>query len=126
MMKKNSPLFLAFLLLSLSVLACALPIPALPAAGAPTQSIGTAPPPFSVEQVGTAVAMTLTAAAPTPGTNVIPATGGSLPHSFYYLGNDSAGLTQVFRIEQDGTTQHQVTSEPVNVNDYDVSPTDGR
>jgi hypothetical protein len=48
-----------------------------------------------------------------------------LPHTFYYLAPDSAGLLQVFRIEQDGTTQRQVTSEPVSVNDYDVSLVDG-
>jgi hypothetical protein len=32
---------------------------------------------------------------------------------------------QVFRIEEDGTTQRQVTSETVSVNDYDVSLVDG-
>ncbi len=70
--------------------------------------------------------MTLTGAA--PGTRYNPGPDGSagiLPHIFYYLGTDSAGLTQVFRIERDGTTQHQITSEPVNVNDYDVSVVDG-
>jgi hypothetical protein len=48
-----------------------------------------------------------------------------LPRSLYYLGLDSAGLTQVFRVERDGVTQHQITSESVNVNDYDVSLVDG-
>jgi hypothetical protein len=70
--------------------------------------------------------MTLTAAAPapvaSPGTD---GSGGVLPHTFYYLGTDGAGLNQVFRIERDGTTQHQITSEPVSVSDYDVSLTDG-
>jgi len=32
---------------------------------------------------------------------------------------------QVFRIESDGTTQRQITSEPVSVSDYDVSLVDG-
>jgi hypothetical protein len=72
--------------------------------------------------------MTLTAAAPEGGNATIPAPGGSaasLPRSFYYLAPDSASITQVFRIESDGTTQRQITSEPVSVNDYDVSLVDG-
>jgi Tol biopolymer transport system component len=48
-----------------------------------------------------------------------------LPRSLYYLGTDSAGLTQVFRIDRDGTTKHQITSETTNVGNYDVSPVDG-
>ena len=60
---------------------------------------------------------------PTPEPSAVPA--GPLPHTFYYLGTDSAGLTQVFRIERDGTSQRQLTLETVNVNDYGVSPADG-
>jgi hypothetical protein len=119
--------FIAFLILGLVALACDIPIPIpVPPAG------GTATPPFSPGQVGTAVAMTLTAAVPGDGnptaTGPSPSTPGGatlLPRSFYYLGIDSAGLTQVFRIEPDGVTQRQVTSEPVTVNDYDVSRIDG-
>jgi WD40 repeat protein len=125
-MNKTFRPLIAFLTLSITILACALPIPSVPGGGAPTQNNGTATPPFSPDQVGTVVALTLTGIAPGPGGT--PGTDGSasvLPHSFYYLGTDSAGLTQVFRIERDGTTQHQITSEPVNVNDYDVSPVDG-
>jgi len=87
-------------------------------------------PPFSPEQVGTAVAMTLTAAAPggasptSPGA-VTPGGTASLPHTLYYEGIDSAGLIQVFRLEQDGVAQRQITSEPVSVSDYDVSLIDG-
>jgi len=125
-MSKTFRSLIAFLTLSIAILACALPIPSAPPVGTPAQSSGTATPPFSPGQVGTVVAMTLTGMA--PGTGTTPGTDGSagiLPHSFYYLGTDSAGLTQVFRIEPDGTTQHQITSEPVNVNDYDVSLVDG-
>jgi hypothetical protein len=119
-MSKTFRPLLAFLTLSIAILACALPIPSAP----PPQSSGTATPPFSPDQIGTVVAMTLTGIAPgaTPGTD---GSAGILPHTFYYLGTDSAGLTQVFRIERDGTTRHQITSEPVNVNDYDVSLVDG-
>ena len=117
---------IVFLTLASAILACVLPIPSVPGAGAPTPNQGTATPPFSPEQVGTVVAMTLTGIAPNPGATL--ATGGTtglLPRSFYYLGTDSAGLTQVFRMERDGTTQHQITAEPVNVSDYDVSQADG-
>src|SRR5215211_368800 len=116
--------FVAFLLLVLVILACDLPVPSVPS----SPSTGTNPPPFSPDQVGTAVAMTLTAALPDGGSATIPAPGGavgSLPRTFYYLAPDSADITQVFRIESDGTTQRQITSEPISVNDYDVSLVDG-
>jgi len=48
-----------------------------------------------------------------------------LPHTFYYLDRDSAGLTQVYRLERDGKTQTQLTFEPVSVLDYDISLRDG-
>jgi hypothetical protein len=63
------------------------------------------------------------------GTTTIVATSlldEILPHAFYYLGIDnSTGLSQVFRIERDGKTQTQLTSELVNVLDYDISLADG-
>src|SRR5215216_3458846 len=111
-MNKRFPPFIAFLMLAIVIMACDLPIPLpVPPGGA------TATPPFSPEQLGTAVAMTLTAAVPggadptaTSPDFVTPGATALLPHSFYYLGTDSAGLLQVFRIETDGMTQHQVTS----------------
>jgi hypothetical protein len=130
MSKTNHP-FIAFLILGIAALACdvPIPIPQVPPVG------GTITPPVSPDQVGTAVAMTLTVAAPgevsptavTTASSPRSSPGGAalLPHSFYYLGSDSAGLTQVFRIETDGVTQRQVTSEPVSVNEYDVSRVDG-
>jgi hypothetical protein len=48
-----------------------------------------------------------------------------LPHTFYYRGRDGAELMQVFRLERDGTTRRQLTSESVEVTDYGVSPADG-
>lgn len=126
-MSKNIRPLIAFLMLGVAALACELPIPVpVPSTG------GTATPPFSPDQVGTVVAMTLTASAPgetnPTATGPSPSTPGGtalLPHSFYYLGSDSAGLIQVFRIETDGVTQRQLTSEPVSVNEYDVSRVDG-
>ena len=127
-MNKHLRPFIAFLVLGVVALACDLPIPV----PVPPPSAATATPPFSPDQVGTAVALTLTAAVPgdaepTATGPVVPPPGGTtlLPHTFYYLGVDSAGLTQVFRIEPDGVTQRQITSEPLTVNDYDVSRIDG-
>lgn len=127
-MNKTIRPFIAFLILGIAGLACdlPLPLPQVPPAG------GTVTPPFSPDQVGTAVAMTLTAAAPEDpepsATAASPSTPGGaalLPRSFYYLGSDNAGLIQVFRIETDGVTRRQITSEPVGVNEYDVSRVDG-
>ncbi|HEX5809727.1 MAG TPA: hypothetical protein VFY25_13760, partial [Anaerolineales bacterium] len=136
MPKPVRPLF-AFLILTVAMLACTVTIPPI---GLPTQSSGTVIPPASPDpnRVGTAVAMTLTAQVPGPGpvedsptptapVSEDPAEGpaGTLPHSLYFLAPDSAGTMQVFRLEADGTTQFQVTSEAEGVSDYDVSLIDG-
>jgi hypothetical protein len=137
MSKPFRPL-IAFLILSVTILACAVPLPQIP----PTLSSGTAIPPASPDpnDLGTAVAGTLTALAPvpdddatsTPSTDAtVPAptteegSTSALPHTFYYLAPDSAGVLQVFRIEEDGASQRQITSEADNVNDFDVSQVDG-
>lgn len=123
----------ALLLLAIVILACALPVPPV---GLPTQSSGTAIPPASPDSndVGTAVAMTLTALVPGGDSPTVPATvtapapdgsSGVLPQTLYYVAPDSAGITQVFRMESDGTTQRQLTTESGSINDYDVSPVDG-
>jgi hypothetical protein len=102
-MNKGIRLFSAFLALTMALLACSFPSPA------PTEIVGTPTPEASAE--------------PSAQPSASPA--GPLPHTFYYRGADSVGLMQVFRIERDGTTRRQLTSEPVDVNDYDVSPADG-
>ena len=85
--------------------------------------------PSSGDPLATAVAQTLQAFTPgvepgeTPETEV-PA-GGLLPHSLYFLSTDAAGLKQVFRLERDGETQKQLTSEPVDISGFGVSPVDG-
>ena len=133
-MNKHMRPFLAFLILTVSALACVLPIPTGPVTVPPSGA--TATPPFSPDDVGTVVAMTLTAAVPTgegttSTTTAVPsadAPDGStvpLPRSFYFLAPDSAGLMQVFRMEREGGTPRQVTTETVEVNDYDVSLVDG-
>jgi len=139
-MSKHFYPVLAFLALTSVILACVVQIPPVVPVP-PTLSSGTATPPFSPDDVGTAVALTLTAAVsgPAEGSATAPSTaataagstpttgtgGASLPHTLYYLAPDNAGITQVFRMETDGTTQRQVTSESVSINDYDVSLVDG-
>ena len=106
--------FIAFVILALAALACGLSGGGQPA---------------SPDQVQTIVAATIQALTPAPGTETtstpVVEAPSILPHSFYYLGTDSVGLTQVFRIEKDGSTQRQITAESVNVGNYDVSPVDG-
>lgn len=94
--------------------------------------VGGSTQPFSSDQVATVVVMTLQALTPvTPEVDAGPSpepeapADALLPHTFYFLGADNAGLTQVFRIERDGKTQNQLTFEPVSVKDYDVSMADG-
>ncbi len=64
-------------------------------------------------------APTLTAAIQPIDTPSLPAE--LLPHTLYYLANGG----QVFRMERDGKTVTQITSETSNVTGYDVSPADG-
>lgn len=112
-MRKRFPPLLALLSLALAAAAC------LPAAGSAD--------PVSPDEVATVVALTLQAMTPVGEGTVTrePEPAGLLPHSLYYLGRDGSGLTQVFRIEKDGTTTRQVTSEPVNAGSYTVSPVNG-
>jgi dipeptidyl aminopeptidase/acylaminoacyl peptidase len=49
-----------------------------------------------------------------------------LPHSLYFLSDMGSGGFQVWRLEKDSITQTQVTTETVQVIDFDVSPVDGR
>jgi hypothetical protein len=48
-----------------------------------------------------------------------------LPRSLYFLGNDSQAVSQIYRMERDGRTKTQLTFEPSNVWDYDISAADG-
>jgi len=115
-MNKRLRLVLAFIVLAIVMSACA----------SPTGTGATQP--SSSDQVATMFASTLQAVTPevadTP-TNMPETLASLLPHSLYYLSRDSQSLTQVFRIERDGKTVTQLTFEPVNVTDYDVSLVDG-
>jgi hypothetical protein len=110
-MNKYLRRFTSILWLALTVAACAAPMNA----GDPQSS--------SVNEVETAVAMTLQAMAPdsTETSADAPESASTLlPHSLYFLSN-----MQVFRLERDGKTQVQLTSEPAGVDAYDVSSVDG-
>ncbi len=118
-------IFGASVLLAAAILACASPI-TLPFASQP------------LDQAATSVSQTL-AALPavtplaTPAASPVPATQvpspspipDLLPHSLYFLNQDSKGLLQVFRIAKDGKKLQQITFEPAAVDSFDVSLKDG-
>jgi WD40 repeat protein len=106
--------YLAGLLVAAAMLACSLP------AGSSTPE-PPSPPPDSNPPTDTPSAPS--AEAPT----VAPIESPSLlPAALYYLNKDSGGRLQIFRLAPDGVTTTQLTSEPVEVGVYDVSPLDGR
>ncbi|HXF84776.1 MAG TPA: hypothetical protein VNK49_05245 [Anaerolineales bacterium] len=111
---KHFRLLSAWFILTLVVLSCASPL----------QESG-APPSSSEDQVATIVASTMQALTPEAPTEEAPSSADLLPHSLYYLSNDAANLSQVFRLERDGRTITQITFESSSVNSYDVSPVDG-
>ena len=114
-MKKHFQPLLAFLVLALALMACALPSVSVENPGPSSNAVSTA-------VVSTFQAMT---AVSNGGVTRTPVENALLPHSLYFLGNNNAGIIQVFRLEKDGTTIKQVTSEPVNVGNFGVSPVDG-
>lgn len=112
-MKKRLRFPAVFFLLMILLAACVSPLP----------SDGTQP--SSSNDVATAAAMTLQALE--AGSGSTPASAASvdlLPHRLYFLAPDGQAISQVFRLERDGTTRTQLTSEPTNVWDYDVSLAD--
>ena len=112
-MKNRFRPLLVLLILTFSAFACTLPF---------------ATPQPSGDQVATVVAATLQALTPTASAGESPtsAPAGLLPHSLYFINNDSAGIAQVYRLEVDGETLRQITFEPSAVDAYDVSPVNGR
>lgn len=118
-MNKNNRILLAIIMLTVSILACGLP------AGQDQPSATEDAP--SSDQVATVVASTmqaLTQVSPDVETPT-PPPEELLPRSLYFLNNDNAGITQIFRLETDGETLTQITFEPTAVGSYDVSQVDG-
>jgi hypothetical protein len=106
MFKKTRIVLALFLMIALS-LACANPIEG-----------NNAPPNVETIVAATLQALTVTAAPQ-------DSSPGLLPHAMYFLNNDITGLAQIFRLDKDGTTVTQLTFEPANVDNYDVSRLDG-
>jgi Tol biopolymer transport system component len=80
---------------------------------------GTATPaPGTDDQVATSVDQTLQAITPEEPP-------GLLPQPLYYRAPDGGGITQVYRLDEDGVTVTQLTFEPANVDGFDVNPLDG-
>lgn len=105
--------------LLLLALACANPL----AAPAPQE-------PATVETIVAATFSALTAApsddaAPPSTPEAVDSPSGLLPHALFYLANDAAQITQVYRLGTDGTSITQLTFEPVNVEEFDVSFANG-
>lgn len=116
-MKQKSRILSVFFALMLAALAC-------------TSPLGGGDAPSSPEQVATIVASTVQALTPVGEAEETPEPeveepAGLLPGSLYYLGNDGANLSQVFRMEADGVTVSQLTFESDSVGSYDISPVDG-
>lgn len=95
--------------------------------------LGTPVPQDEFPNVETVVAATLSALTATLPPDAAPQTPPApvdsapslLPRSMYFLANDAAQYAQVFRLERDGRTITQLTSEPAKVTEYDVSLADG-
>jgi Tol biopolymer transport system component len=47
-----------------------------------------------------------------------------LPHSLYYIGTDSSGNDQIWRVDAKISARAQITYEPFGIQDFDISPTD--
>lgn len=112
MNKKN--VLLAFSVLLLLALACANPLDG----PAPNQ-------PANVETIVAATFSALTSVPPPSTPEAGDSSSDLLPRSMVYLANDNANILQVFRLEKDGKTVTQLTFEPSEVKEFDVSQADG-
>ena len=108
-MSNRSKHLFAYLVLFMVAFACA-----NPPGGTPPES------PANIETIVAATFQALTQVPPSPN-----GISSLLPHPLYFLNNDGAGLAQVYRLDKDGVAVTQLTFEPANVNDYDVSMMDG-
>ncbi|MBC7876747.1 MAG: hypothetical protein H7Y59_06195 [Anaerolineales bacterium] len=115
-MKRELRSIFSFIVLLAAMLACANPLSGTaPASSANVETI--------VAATFAALTESVTESSATPLATL--STSSLLPHSLYFLNNDAAALAQVYRLDKDGKTVTQLTFEPANVDDYDVSPIDG-
>ncbi|HQV93606.1 MAG TPA: hypothetical protein PLA27_02875 [Anaerolineales bacterium] len=118
-MNKLFRVFILFIIFAFSLTACGLP------SGGGDSPTSATEPPSSGDQVATVVASTMQALTPNSPDSPTPQPAGILPHSLYFVNNDSAGIAQIFRLDADGKTTTQITFEPSAVGRYDVSQIDG-
>ncbi len=82
------------------------------------------PPPATATSAPTDTLAPRPSITPIPLIVVTPARADTLPAPVYFLG-EHFGTTQIRRLERDGRTSSQITNEPADVRDFDVSPVDG-
>jgi Tol biopolymer transport system component len=90
---------------------------------APVGTVATQPAPIEEATVNGTLELLITERAET----TIPQTGGTavLPQTLYFLAPDDQSVSQIYRLDRDGKTKTQLTFEPVEVTDYDISLQDG-
>ena len=96
-MKKHIQLLVALFVTALAILACSSS--------------------FNVVETAPSMPIQITGQTEVPATKV---SSSLLPHALYYIANG-----QIFRMGQDGKTIKQLTNEPVNIIDYDISQANG-
>ena len=128
----HSRSFTALLLLAAAALACASPIATSQVNNAATTAAQTMQALVPSTPAASALPSSAPGATNTPvlqaaasPSATVPANTDPLPHSLYFINKDSGGLLQIYRIERDGHSVHQITFEPASVDGYDISPHDG-
>jgi sugar lactone lactonase YvrE len=109
-------LIVAPLALAASILACASPL-------APPNTLE--PPMTGVARTLQALAAVVPSATSSPVPLYTPTPPNLLPRPLYFMNKDNGGLRQIFRLDPDGRTLHQITFEPAAIDSFDVSPRDG-
>lgn len=111
-MKKSLQFCAALFVLTVLAVGCAAPVPTNA-----TESASAEEPTANV---------TLPTLMPESAESTVPEAGTELlPHSLYFLATDNQAVSQIYRMERDGKTRTQLTFEPVEVTDYDISLQDG-
>jgi Tol biopolymer transport system component len=105
----------ALLVLAVAILACGWPLPRQVMEKSPVGAVQT---PLAI---GSPSPVTGGVSSPLPS----PAPVNLLPRSLYFLNKNDIGLRQIFRLEADGRTLHQITNETAHVDSFAVSPSDG-
>ena len=121
-MDLKKPIILSGILILIVSLACSL-------SGQTPQVIVVTSTPEFTNQLPTADAPLPEPATAEPKPAIITPTSapaaGLLPQPVYYLAEDSAGIDQVWKLDVDGKTTHQLTNAAVDISTYDISTKTG-